>query len=69
MTIITFSDPYSAESKSLNARPILGMRVIERGQASLEYFSGLMDMLPPVKTPSYRLHICRMVEESMEGAL
>ena len=65
----TFSDSYSAESKSLNARSILGMREIGRGQASLEYFCGLMDMLPPVKTPSYRFHIRRTVEESIAAHL
>ena len=65
----TFSDPYSAESKSLNDSSIFGIWEIGRGQASLEYFCGLMDMLPLVKTPFYRLHIRRMAEESMEGAL
>ena len=42
----TFSNPYSAESKSLNARSILGMWEIGREQASLEYFCGWIDMLP-----------------------
>ena len=28
-----------------------------------------MDMLPPVKSPSYRLHIHHIAEESMEVAL
>ena len=64
-----FLTPTQLSLKSLNARSILGMQEIGRGQASLEYFCGLMDMLPTVKTLSYRLHIRRMAEESMEGAL
>ena len=50
------SDPYSSESKSLNARSVLAMREIGRGSKYMQTFFGTMDMLPPVHTHSYMLH-------------
>ena len=46
------SDPYSSESKSLNARSDLAMREIRRGSKYMQTFFGMMDMLPPVHTHS-----------------
>ena len=40
------SDPY--DTRSLNARSVLGMWEIGRGQAILEFFCDMMDMLPPL---------------------
>ena len=51
------SDPFSRKtetsSKALNLRSVMGMREIGKGLASLEYFCGLMDMLPPVTSHAY----------------
>ena len=46
------SDPYSSESKSLNARSDLAMREIGRHSKYMQTFFGMMDMLPPVHTHS-----------------
>ena len=51
------SDPYASDTKSLNARSVLEMREIGRGQASQEYFCGVMDMLPPVGVAAYSAHV------------
>ena len=51
------SDPYASDTKSLNARSVLGMQEIGIGQASLEYFCGVMDMLPPVGVAAYSAHV------------
>ena len=57
------SDPYASDTKSLNARSVLGMRKIGRGQASLEYFCSVMDMLPPVGVAAYSAHVEREVQQ------
>ena len=62
------SDPYSSESLSVNTRSVLGMREIRRGRSGLEYFCGLMDMLPPLSNRSYNMHNHKLAVASMEAA-
>ena len=62
------SDPYSSQSKSLNARSVLAMREIGRGCKYMESFFGMMDMLPPVSTRSYMLHNQALAAASMSIA-
>ena len=63
------SDPYSPESKSLNARAIMGMRDIGRGRSGLESFCGVMDMVPPVLPLSYQQHNEEIAGHSVKVAL
>ena len=51
------SDPYASDTKSLDARSVLEMQEIGRGQASQEYFCSVMDMLPPVGVAAYSAHV------------
>lgn len=62
------SDPYSSQSKSLNARSVLAMREIGRGCKYMESFFGMMDMLPPVSTRSYMVHNNALATASMSIA-
>ncbi len=45
------TDPYREEDLAVNSRSILGMRVIGKGRASLESFTGIMGMFPPPPPP------------------
>ena len=63
------SDTYASDLKSLNSRSVLGMQEIGRGQASLEYFYGMMDMLPPLGVATYSAHVNRLARVSMDSAL
>ena len=60
------TDPYGSETRSLNARSVMAGREIRRGRASLNYFFGLMDMLPPVANKSCGEHLRRLAEVAME---
>ena len=62
------SDPYASDTRSLNARSVLGMREIGRGRNSLVSFCGIMDMLPPLSIPAYTDHNRCLVKTSMECA-
>ena len=62
------TNPYSSDAKSLNARSVIAMRAIGRGQASLESFCGFMDMLPPMGPSSYSEHNQTLAMLSMEVA-
>ena len=46
----------------------MAMREIGRGRTTLESFCGLMDMLPPVRSPSYHDHSQHRAMVSMECA-
>ena len=39
------------------------MQEIGKGQASLEYLCGVMDMLPPVGVAAYSTHVEREVQQ------
>ena len=62
------SNPYSSDAKTLNARSVMGMRAIRRGQASLETFCIFLDMLPPMGPRSYSEHNQTLAMFSMEVA-
>ncbi len=62
------SDPYSPETKSLNARSVLAMRENGRGRTYMNTFFGMMDMLPPVSTPPYTLHNQALAAASVSAA-
>lgn len=65
---VKISDPYASNAKSLNARSVVAMRTIGRGQASLESFCGMMDMLPPVTPASFSEHNKVLARVSTETA-
>ena len=49
-------DPYREEDLAVNSWSILEMRVIGKGRASLESFTGIMGILPPLSTPHFSCH-------------
>ena len=65
---VKISDPYTFDAKSLNARSVVAMRTIGRGQSSLESFCGMMDMLPPVTPASFSEHNKVLAEFSVKTA-
>ena len=62
------SDPYAPYAKQLNARSVMVMQAIGRGQTSPQSFCGLMDILPPVVAHSYKQHNKQLAQHSMEVA-
>ena len=50
------TDPYCAEDQTVNTKAVLAMRTIGKGRASLETFTAMMGMLPPVSKSSYSSH-------------
>ncbi len=60
------SDPYAPDAKQLNARSVMAMQAIGRGQTSLQSFCGLMDILPPLAAHSYKQHNKQLAQHSME---
>ena len=65
---VKISDPYASDAKSLNVRSVVAMRTIGRGQASLQTFCGMMDMLPPVTPTSFSEHTKVLAGFSVETA-
>ena len=50
------TDPYRKEDLAVYSRSILEIRVIGKGSASLEIFTGIMGMLPPLSKPHFSSH-------------
>ena len=50
------TDPYRSEDQTVNIKSILVMRTIGKGRASLDTFTAMIGMLPPVSKPSYSSH-------------
>ena len=50
------TDPYRAEDQTLNTKSILALRTIGKRRASLDTFTAMIVMLPPVSKPSFSSH-------------
>ena len=63
---VVVTDPYKKEDVSVNSRATLAMRAIGKGRSSLQTFSGVMGMLPPVCAQAYISHNKKILEASRE---
>ena len=50
------TDPYHAEDQTVNTMSILAMNTIGKRRVSLDTFTAMIGMLPPVSKPSYSSH-------------
>ena len=50
------TEPYHVEDQTVNTKAVLAMRTIGTGRVSLETFTAMMGMLPPVSKSAYSSH-------------
>ena len=67
----SISNPYDADTKSVNTRSVMAIRVAGSGLASLEKFCGIMGLPPPITDHAFMEHksdsLAAAVEESVES--
>ena len=67
----SLSNPYDADTKSVNTRSVMAIRVAGSGLASLEKFCGIMGLPPPITDHAFMEHkssiLAAAVEESVES--
>lgn len=61
------ADSYNSEQILLNVQSVLAMRMVGKGISSLEMFTAIMDLPPPVGTKSYRKAVYRLLAASRDS--
>ena len=61
-----FTDPYDSRQLTLNAKAVLGMKLIGKGQKSLGLLCAMMDLLPGLGPRSFSTYVSKLLVSSSD---